>query len=752
MRLQLILFIIILVSVKATTQDSPKIGLVLSGGGAKGMAHIGVLKVLEGVGIVPDYITGTSMGAVVGGLYAIGYSADELEEIAMSAQWDILLGNRTSLRNIGIEHKDYYDHYQLVLPLEGFNVGLPKGVIEGQELSEFLTRLTAPVHHISDFDSLPRPFKCIGANIATGDKVVLESGFLATAIRASMAIPTVFTPIEIDDQLLVDGGLVHNFPAEEVVAMGADIVIGVSVSDSLVDESDLNSLIDILTQSAFITSVKATEEQKKYVDYFIQPPMKPYTASDFTKVDSIIARGETAAGRMYEALKHLADSLKQLRSFDPIIRPQVAPSFIVNSIEVKGNNAISDKFVRQKINIDPGDTITPAELKACVDCVYGTLNFNRVTYELKPDGETTDIVISTRESTPGRASFDLHFDSENGVGILASIQYRNLLLKNSHLTLELDVAERPYFNGDYLIYFGENRSAALSIGAMWFRDNISTFDIEGYQRTSEYSSDLWHTYLQVESANSQDQTFGIRLFTESNRIKPSIVDTSINTFDKLHYSNIGIRPFYLKNTFDKWNITREGLFLSISGTVNFDMRGEFQSPDIEAKLDYTFISLDGEYHQFFPVTRKFNISTSHQLRLTNLKSDGFNVSDLYFVGGFKPNYINTTSFWGADKYQYGLSSFYKATLTFRYRIVRNLFVTAGLAYLETEFPMAWLGDDLFEQRLAANQSRRGSWMGGIIFNSFLGPMKLLITRDFNGNEIKPWFSVGHNLKNTRRPQ
>ncbi len=151
-------------------QDSPRVGLVLSGGGAKGMAHIGVLKVLEELGIVPDYITGTSMGAVVGGLYAAGYSAAELEEIALTADWDVLLGNQIPYRSISVEQKPFYGRSQLVLPIENFKIGLPKGVIEGQQLYELLVDLTAPVHAISDFDSLPRPFRCIGLTIDVREK------------------------------------------------------------------------------------------------------------------------------------------------------------------------------------------------------------------------------------------------------------------------------------------------------------------------------------------------------------------------------------------------------------------------------------------------------------------------------------------------------------------------------------------------------------------------------------------------------
>ncbi len=211
----------------------PKVGLVLSGGGAKGLAHIGVLRAMEKAGLTPDYITGTSMGSIVGGLYAIGYSADEIDSIVSTVDWDELLTNEIPLSDIAIEEKEYYGRYIAELPIEGVKVSLPKGLIEGQKLTELLTRLTRPAHGISDFSKFPIPFACVAANIETGLPEVLNKGFLPEAIRASMSIPTVFTPIEIDDKLLVDGGLVRNFPVQEVLDMGADIVIGVFVSSDL---------------------------------------------------------------------------------------------------------------------------------------------------------------------------------------------------------------------------------------------------------------------------------------------------------------------------------------------------------------------------------------------------------------------------------------------------------------------------------------------------------------------------------------
>ena len=282
----------------AIAQDSPKIGLVLSGGGAKGLAHIGVLKVLEEVGITPDFITGASMGSIMGGLYAVGYSADEIEQIVISANWDQLLSNKVPMNEVAYEEKDYYNRYINELTISGLRLELPKGLIEGQKLSNLLSNLTRPVHDIHDFNLFPIPFACMGADIETGLKVVLNQGSMARSLRASMAIPTVFTPVEIDSKLLVDGGLVHNFPVEENLEMGADFIIGVFVGNQLSTKDELKSPLDVLIQSAIIHSSFDDDIQKELTDIYIEPDFGTYGSTSYDDAAAIIKIGENY-GRMF---------------------------------------------------------------------------------------------------------------------------------------------------------------------------------------------------------------------------------------------------------------------------------------------------------------------------------------------------------------------------------------------------------------------------------------------------------------------
>lgn len=211
----------------------PKIGLTLSGGGAKGLAHIGILKAIDSAGLKIDYVTGTSMGSIIGVLYAAGYSADSIEKIAKNIDWDLLLSNQVSLRSIIMEEKSEYSKYDVELPWVNNWFRLSTGFLEGEELWLKLSELLFPLHKIKNFNDFAIPFKCIATNVSTGKAVVLDSGEIVPAIRSSMAIPSLFTAVDYDGKKLIDGGVVRNFPVKDVKKMGADIVIGSNVSSAL---------------------------------------------------------------------------------------------------------------------------------------------------------------------------------------------------------------------------------------------------------------------------------------------------------------------------------------------------------------------------------------------------------------------------------------------------------------------------------------------------------------------------------------
>ena len=276
--------------------DDKKIGLVLSGGSAKGLAHIGVLKVLEEEKVPIEFITGASMGSIVGGLYSAGYTAEELEIIALELDWISLFTDYIPRENKGGIRNYFEDRNTVTLPMEKFQVRLPTGVVGGKTISSNLNSFFFGVENINDFKKFPQKFALVATDLETGEAVLLDKGSLPTAIRASMSIPTVITPIRYNGRLLVDGGVVRNLPVQEVKFLGADYTIGINVGEgfSKLDEKKLN-LIDISGNVASIGGRSEVERQKRMLDLYIEPNMTKIASTDFTKVKEIIALGEEAA-------------------------------------------------------------------------------------------------------------------------------------------------------------------------------------------------------------------------------------------------------------------------------------------------------------------------------------------------------------------------------------------------------------------------------------------------------------------------
>ncbi|HNH22218.1 MAG TPA: patatin-like phospholipase family protein, partial [Ferruginibacter sp.] len=308
------LMFICLFTLPARAQEKlrPKIGITLSGGGAKGLAHIGILKAIDSAGLKIDYITGTSMGAIVGALYAVGYSGNDIEKIGREIDWDQLFGNQISFQTLSMEEKEQYSRFAIELPYVNNKIKLQTGVIKGQELNLKFAELFFHVSDVRRFDQFRIPFKCMATDLETGNLVVLDTGNITTALRATMAIPSIFSAVSVGDKKLVDGGVVRNFPVKNVKEMGADIVIGSNVSMGLSAKDKIANPIDVILQMAFFKEASDFKEEKPLTDYYIYQPMEKYNMGSFTSSDAILDDGLETGRAWYPVFKKLADSLNAL--------------------------------------------------------------------------------------------------------------------------------------------------------------------------------------------------------------------------------------------------------------------------------------------------------------------------------------------------------------------------------------------------------------------------------------------------------
>lgn len=441
----------------------PKIGLVLSGGGAKGISHIGVLKAMEKAGIRPDYITGTSMGALIGGLYAIGYSADTLQKMVEGIDWDVVLSNKIPLNYIAYEEKFYYDRYQINFPINDYKITLPNGLIEGQMLSELFSDFTWTASKYNNFDEFPIPFKCIATDVSTGQPYVFEDGSLGKAMRASMAIPTAFTSVDVDSTLFVDGGIVNNFPVELCREMGADIIIGVNVSSSgFEDAREINNIPGILMQMAMISSLEKLPVQIESCDIYIQPKLEGYSSGSFSSYEEILKIGDEAGEKFYPEFIELANEF-QLNdtSYKGIaIEPEAV---VISKVVLTGNTRTPDYVINGKLGIQEGDLVDREKVELGVRSVFGLNNFKKVVYGLdKLEGKNEYILyIMMQENTPATLLASVHYDNTFSAGIILNLTLRNVLFKGSRAVIQGDISENPKLRFDYLKYMGDNQHFAL---------------------------------------------------------------------------------------------------------------------------------------------------------------------------------------------------------------------------------------------------------------------------------------------------
>ena len=297
-----------------------KVGLVLSGGGAKGMAHIGAIKVIEEIGIPIDYVVGTSMGSIIGGLYAIGYTPEQMDSLVRKQDWQFLLSDRTPRKEKNLSEREADEKYVISVPFSKNSIKeATGGLIKGQNIDNLFSELTFGYHDSIKFDKLPIPFACVSENIVNGNEFVFHEGILATAMRASMAIPGVFTPVRLNDMVLIDGGVVNNYPVNIAKQMGADIIIGVDVQSELRPADDLNGAGDILGQLIDLMGQDTYLKNLTETNVHIKVNVKGYSAASFTStaIDTLIIRGERAANIQRSKLVSLQQALGLAPDFHP---------------------------------------------------------------------------------------------------------------------------------------------------------------------------------------------------------------------------------------------------------------------------------------------------------------------------------------------------------------------------------------------------------------------------------------------------
>jgi len=420
----LLLLLALMVPVHASEQcddlpDRPKIGLALSGGGARGGAHVGVLKALEEMDIPIDYIAGTSMGAIVGGFYAVGYSADEIKQLMEEMDWNAAFSDQPARRDKTMRKKELDSQFFIPHRI-GVNKGrvqLPLGVIEGQHLDQIFHRILLTAKDTNDFDQLYIPFRAVATDLVTGKEVILSSGSLPDALRASMSVPGVFAPVRLDGRLLVDGGMANNLPVSVVRKMGANIIIAVDISSPLLKEEQLKSILSVTEQLTSFLTRSNTERQIASLcpgDFLLVPDLAGFSSADFQGAGEVAKIGYQTALAKQEFLSSLSAAPHEIRPREPLI-DRDHEEYVVQFIEIMNDSVLNDEIIQSRLNLELGQALDIPALEKSIDHIYSLDVFESVTYNLAHNeiGEQgVQIHAMPRHWGPHYLQFGLEFSND----------------------------------------------------------------------------------------------------------------------------------------------------------------------------------------------------------------------------------------------------------------------------------------------------------------------------------------------------
>lgn len=706
----------------------PKIGLVLSGGGAKGFAHIGVLKVLEQAGIKIDYIGGTSMGAVVGGLYASGYKANQIDSIFKATNFDELLSDYIPRSSKNFYEKRNDEMYAFSLPFNKLKIGIPTSISKGIYNYNLLNKLTYKVRHIRDFNQLPIPFLCIATDIESGEDVVLNKGYLAQAMLASGAFPTLFSPVEINGRLLVDGGVTNNFPVDEIKKLGADIIIGVDVQDDLKDRKSLKDATKILVQISNLQMIEKMKQKIKDTDIYIKPDISDFSVISFDEGQAIVQKGEEAAFAQYEKIMKLGDSTR----VNTLNRSMKADSLDVNFINIRPLKNYTRSYIIGKLRFKPNTKISYDDLKIGINNLSATQNFNTINYTIEKDEDKDDLMLDLSEnSNKTFLKFALHYDGLYKSGILVNLTQKKALFKNDITSLDLVLGDNLRYNFDYYIDNGFYWSFGL-------KSRFSTFN---RNTENDFNENNLLNRLRINSINidysdltnqAYMQTIFIQKFLIGTglewkhlKIKSKTIENATSVFENSDYASIF---GYLKyDSLDNKYFPKTGWYFS------GDFQTYFYSSNFSGKFKkYSIAKSDVEFARtiFKSATFKFNSEAGFVVgKESNPYLD-------FALGGYGFNPVNNfRPFYGYDFLSLSGDSYIKSSVTIDYEIFKKNHINVSANYANIE-------DNLFDTSKWFTKVKYSGYAVGYGIESILGPLEFKYSWSPELGKGFAWFAVG----------
>ena len=717
--------------------NAPKIGLVLSGGGAKGLAHIGVLKVIDSLGIKIDYVAGTSMGAIIGALYASGYTGNQLDSIFREVDFNRLINDDLPRASKAFYERTNSEKYAVTLPFENFKIDLPSALSRGQNTYGLLSRLTLHVNGITDFDKLPIPFFCIATNIETGKAVVLDKGNLAQAVMASGALPSLFQPVLINGEVLVDGGVVNNYPVDELREKGMDVIIGVDVQDGLAKREELASALDVLAQINNFRTINDMKLKVKKTDIYIKPDIKEYSVVSFSEGSKIIENGKQATNSKMDDLKKLVRPIKLKNTSK--LKIVHHDSITINTIVIKGNNKYTRAYILGKLKFKNNEKISYQDFNLGINNLVATNNFSSIEYELlsTEDKQGYNLIANLKElETSTFLKLGLHFDDLYKSAALVNLTKKRWLFDNDVASLDVILGDNVRYNFEYFI----DNGFYWSVG---FKSRYHQFNKDINAKLLLDDAQISSTGINKIDAELQDQTnqfyvqtlfrkdFALSLGAEHKRleIKTQTLATNNKTNEFIFESTDYLSVF-------------GGLKLDSYDNKYFPKRGVYFNGDLHMYLYASHFNQEFDNFSIAKADMGYAFSITDKLAINLQMGGGFKIGNKatrkldFALGGNGNNLINNfVPFVGYDFISLTGNSYVKTFLSADYEVFKKNHITLEGNWANVE-------DDIFESGNWFTLPNYNGYALGYAIETFLGPIQAKFSYTPDRQQTYWFFNVG----------
>jgi NTE family protein len=660
--------------VAGSDSPRPRVGLVLSGGGAKGLAHIGVIQALQDLGVPIDLVTGTSMGALIGGLFASGYDAEELTDLVTNLDWAPLFSDQVERRFLGPDRRVTTAGVAFSFPIKDRRITLPSGAIRGENIQRLLQELTWPVNPVQDFAALPTPFAAVTTNLETGEAVVLTSGSLSEAMRASMSLPGIFEPAEVEGKILVDGGLVRNLPAQDALALGADYLICSDVMGLPKSASEVNNLVEVLDQSIAFLLDWNSDPQRKLCDILILHDREGLSTTDFRRAQLWVDRGKETALAHAAELRSLADpeAVAQAHRGRASLLPD---SVIIDAVEIRGvQSAQAQRVAYRALALPTPVRVGREHLDDAMGRLYATGLFLNAGYRLVPRQADTGLIVQLVEEPRDEVGFGFRYDDRKNASLLFTGTLHNLLTYGSTLSTELRLGEDIQAKVSFLQGLGVTSSFGQGVDASFSSAVFAIFD-RGDQ-LAEVRSRSVSFGGSVGATLGQHSMAGLRLGMERAKAGTTIAAEESREVTT-HFT---LQGSLYRNTLDQRSYPRRGMALQL---ISEWATGRFGG---SGKYRVNVAKVDGAVPLSSRTVARVGAT------IGGAAGKGLPIHHMFFLGGAYPSAVfaeTQPAFLGLKLQERGGRAVQVFSLSLRQRIRKQVFATAtvnaGNAFPTWEF-------------------------------------------------------------------